>query len=321
MAEERDDRGIRRIEKKYRRELARKRIGSSLRRFLLRGFLLAVMLVLGIVMFRHTRPKTKAPVRDALSVWVLDVGQGDAALLYCQGHAALIDAGEYGNGERILSAMRSLGIRRLDYIINSHPHADHIGGMQTVLRGVPADVLILPEIPQEIMPTAPSFVHALEAAEERNVPVRTAVCGETLPLGGAEITLFCTDNSRFTDLNDCSLICRAAFGGTSFLFTGDLEAEGEAAMLEAGLLTPVTVLKVPHHGSSSSCTTEFLKAVSPKLAVISVGAMNDYGHPSSAALARLRAAGSEIYRTDLDGTVLLTADGTQVTVRTAVKFE
>lgn len=322
--EQQIERRVREIERKHRRKAARERFRRVLHRALPAAVLLTVMTALGLLLYFRSRPRRAgeaACVPDALNIYVLDVGQGDAVLLECQGHAALIDAGDYTQGGRVVSAMHSLGITHLDYAVNSHPHADHIGGMQTVLRRVPAGMLILPDFPAALTPAVPSYLHALETAEQQGIPVRHAQCREKLPLGGAEIELLCTDNSGFTDLNDCSLGCRVTFGGFSFFCAGDLGAEGEAAMLSAGLIEPVTVLKVSHHGSSTSGSEAFLAAAAPQFAVISVGAPNDYGHPAPACLARLRAAGCNVYRTDLDGTVHLAADGSRVTVFTDVSFE
>ena len=313
-------RKLRQIERKYHRKAVWDRMQQALLRAIPFLLLLAIMSGIGLLLYSRSRAGLVPSDPDALNVYVLDVGQGDAILLQCQGHAALIDAGDYTQGTRVVSALHSLGISRLDYAVNSHPHADHIGGMQTVLRRIPADVLILPDFPAELTPTAPSYVHALEAAAQQGVPVRRAECGERLPLGGAEIRLLCTDNSGFTDLNNCSLVCRVTFNEVSFFFAGDLEAAGEAAMLADGLIEPVTVLKVSHHGSNSSGTAAFLAAAQPQIAVISVGAPNDYGHPGSACLSRLREAGCDVFRTDLDGTVLLSTNGSRIAVSRHITF-
>ena len=314
MAKDQQTKELRRIEKARRKEARRIRVKQTARRILVCVLLIAVVAGLGLLLLRRDYTPASEQPQGALSVRVLDVGQGDAILLQSQGHAALIDAGEYSQGVRVVQQLRALGISHLDYIINSHPHADHIGGMQTVLRRIPADVMILPEIPAALTPTTPSFRHALDAAEAQGVPLHTALCHEILPLGEAQIELLCTDNSAFDNLNDCSLCCRVTCGDTVFFFTGDLGAAGERALLEADAVMPCTVLKVGHHGSASASSKAFLEALHPKIAVISVGAPNDYGHPANSCLSRLTAAGCEIYRTDQNGTLLLTTDGCKVQV-------
>ncbi|MBQ8922766.1 MAG: MBL fold metallo-hydrolase [Oscillospiraceae bacterium] len=320
-----EDRRLKKLERKYRREAARKKRARLLRSYLpYAALLLAAAALAGFLILRRDSGRRTPPPADDLSIYVLDVGQGDAILLRSAGHAALIDAGEYDQGIRIARQIRALGIRKLDYIINSHPHADHIGGMQTVLREIPADTVILPEIADALLPTTPSFLHALDAARECGVPVRTAVCGEKLPLGNAEIELLCTDNAQFEDLNNCSLACAVRYGTFTFFTAGDLEEAGEQAMLQAGLVPQVTVLKVSHHGSTTSTSEAFLAAADPKEAVISVGAGNDYGHPAESTLRRLYGAVGEshhIYRTDLDGNILFTTDGSTCRVQTHCQLD
>jgi len=317
-----EDRKLKKLERRYRREAARKKRLQMLRKYTPYAVLLIAAAGLALyLLIRRDAQRPPPPSPDDLSIYLLDVGQGDAILLRAQGHAALIDAGEYDQGIRIARQMKALGVERLDYCINSHPHADHIGGLQTVLREIPADVVILPEIANAQLPATPSFLHALEAAQERGVPVRTAVCGEKLPLGSAEIELLCTDNTHFEGLNDCSLACAVRYGSFTFFAAGDLEKAGEQAMLQAGLVPQVTVLKVSHHGSSTSTSEEFLAAAKPAVAAISVGAGNDYGQPAEMILRRLRSAGCSVYRTDLDGTVLFTTDGSTYRIQTHVQTD
>jgi len=317
MAKHSADQSIRDLEKKYQKRIRKKKLLRFLHTVLQKGLFLAVLLVFSAVLLWNQRSETVPP--EGLLVYVLDVGQGDSVLLRSEGHAALIDAGDGTQGQHLVSMLKALDIRHLDYIINSHPHADHMGGMAAVLKNIPADVLILADYPQELAPEEPSFRHMLEAAQEQQIPVRTAECHETLSLGTAEIRLLCVENEGFSDLNDCSVGCRVTCGKHSFFFAGDLSAEGEKAMLEAGLIQPADVLKVSHHGSSSSSTEDFLKVLSPDIAVVSAGAANDYGHPSVKTVERLRNSGCEVYRTDLDGTVLLASDGEVLRVYTAAE--
>ena len=221
----------------------------------------------------------------------------------------LIDAGDYEQGFPVVQMLKALGVRKLDAAVCSHPHADHLGGLADVLEHIPTKELYMPDIPDTLVPTAYPFTRLLETAENKSTALRNPACHDTLELGGAALEFLCTDNTAFEDLNDCSLGCRITCGTVSFLLAGDLEHTGEEAMLNAGLIEPVSVLKVSHHGSSHATSDAFLQAAKPEYAVISVGAMNDYGHPAAKLLNRLAAAGCTIYRTDLDGSIMFAADG------------
>ena len=319
---QRDPDAVRRIEQKYRRlerQKRRRKLREDLPFYLIVPVL--VLILAGLLLY-GSRKRAAVPeiAADTLRVYLLDVGQGDAILIESQGHAALIDAGEADQGGRVTEMLHSLGIRQLDFIVNSHPHSDHCGGLSAVLSQIPAGKLWLPAVPEALMPTGYSFASMLTAAEKQGIPVGTPENRTRVTLGGAELEFLCTDNSAFTNLNDCSLVCLLTCGAQRFLFTGDLEAEGEQAMLAAGLIPQVTVLKAGHHGSSRSTSEALLRAAQPQYAGISVGALNDYGHPSAQTLRRLRENGCEIFRTDLDGTVCFSTDGSTLRVVTGLSF-
>ena len=304
------------VERKYAKIKRRERR----KRYVLRILGLAGIpaVILGLFAFRSLRqPKPEADLPDALRVWFFDAGQGDAALIRTPNHAVLIDAGDCDRGYRIVQKLKSLGVTRLDAAVCSHPHADHIGGMETVLSCIPTDALYMPEIPDAMLPAAPYYTGLLDAAEKHHAALRIPACRDTVDLDGASLTFLSTDNTAFEDLNNCSLGCLVRCGESCFFFAGDLEKEGEEAMLRAGLIPPVSVLKVSHHGSSGSTSEAFLQAAKPEYAVISVGSGNDYGHPAQRTLERLAAVRCEIFRTDLDGTVLFASDGKQLQYRLA----
>lgn len=304
---------IRDTERKYRRlkqQTHREQIRKQLPLYIITALVIAAVLA-AVRMLTKPRPLS---VPTALRVYVLDIGQGDAVLLQTETHSVLIDAGETDQGARIVQMLHALGIKRLDCVINSHPHADHLGGLPFVLEHIPANALYLPEIPDALTPTGYTFERVLELAAEQQIPLHTPKCGETFSLGTAELTFFSVENAQFDNLNDCSLGVYAECGTQRFFFGGDLEAAGEAAFLAADLIKPITVLKVSHHGSSTSGTQAFLDAAKPMLAVISCGAMNDYGHPTQQTLRALNGIGCTVFRTDLDGTVLFATDGTRINV-------
>ena len=268
--------------------------------------------LLALLLFLHPHSLPRDP--DCLQIWFLDVGQGDAALLTQGSHAVLIDAGEPDQGARICQMLRQIGVTRLDFAVNSHPHSDHLGGLRTVLTHIPAPAVYLPQFPDALTPTAQFFADFLDFTAQQQIPVIAPACGSSVPIGEAALTFLCADNSGYDGLNDCSLCCLVTYGQQRFFFGGDLEDAGESALLEAGLIPDITLLKLSHHGSSSSSGEAFLAAAHPAYAVVSCGADNSYGHPSEKTLHRLAEAGCAVWRTDLDGTVCVTADGSQLSV-------
>lgn len=300
---------LRQVSRKYRRLKRREKQAQHGSRSALR-IALVLLCALAVLAVRIAAiPERDAGLPDALRVCFLDVGQGDAALIRTPEHAVLIDAGDYEQSDSVVQMLKALGVSRLNAAVCSHPHADHIGGMSAVLAQIGADVLYLPEIPEQLVPTDYPFTVLLDTAEKTDTVLRTPACHDTVALGSTVLEFLCTENSGFDDLNNCSLGCRVTCGDVSFFLAGDLEKAGEAAFLDAGLIEPVSVLKVSHHGSNSSSTEPFLQAAKPEYAVISAGAMNDYGHPAEKLLDRLAAYGCTVYRTDLDGTVVFATDG------------
>lgn len=244
-----------------------------------------------------------------LEVYFFDVGQADCALVKIGEHAMLIDAGDIGQDDLILSYLHEAGVDGLDYLIATHPHADHIGSMPAVIRTLDVGTLIMPDA----VATTDIFSDLLDAVEESGIPLSVSAVGDTYSLGAAEIVILAPTRD-YDDLNDSSIVLKVLFGETSFLFTGDAESESEQDQLSMGQDLSADVLKVGHHGSGTSSTKAYLVAVSPSYAVISVGAENSYGHPSGEVLTRLQNMGAAIYRTDLGGTVVFSSDGYTVTV-------
>ncbi len=246
--------------------------------------------------------------QQPLSVHYIDVGQGDSILIKAEGLNVLIDAGERGNGDKIVSYLTSQGIKRLDYVIATHPHSDHIGSMSEVLEEIPAANIIIPELTRESTPTTRVYEDFLKAAGDAGAKVIAARPGETYAGRQAVLTILgpCRQND---DLNNMSVVARLDFGSTSFLFTGDAETPAESAMLEQGMDVHADVLKIGHHGSDTSTGTDFLARVQPAFCVISCGKGNDYGHPHEETLEKLERRGITPFRTDQDGTVVFGSDG------------
>lgn len=248
-------------------------------------------------------------------VFVIDVGQGDSVLI-CAGKASiLIDSGEKENAAAVSGFIRSKGIERLDLMIASHPHSDHIGGLADIISDIGADKIIVPKLPDSMVPTTKTYESFLNAVKDSGSRLTAAKPGTQYRLGeingkNAVLTILSpSENAVFDDLNDYSVCARLDFGSVSWLFTGDLSKDGEKALIESGQNIDVTALKVGHHGSASSSSDAFLEKVTPRLCVISCGAGNSYGHPSDSAIKRLQKYTKSIYRTDLSSTVSVYSDG------------
>lgn len=238
-----------------------------------------------------------------LTVTFFDVGEGDSALISVGGEHMLIDGGYSTNSSMLYSYLKAHGISKLKYIVCTHPHEDHVGGLAGALNYASAETAFS-IVTSYNNKGFNSFLRYLK------VPITIPVPGSQYTLGGAVITVL-GPLKPAEDMNNMSIILRLDYGATSFLFTGDMEREEEQDLLAAGILSPVTVLKVGHHGSNSSSTYPFLRALMPQYAVISVGP-NDYGHPTDGALSRLRDAGAVIYRTDLNGMITAVSNGSTV---------
>jgi len=256
------------------------------------------------------------PLADSpLTIHVLDMGQADSVLIRSPGMNVLIDAGENDQGALVLRYLEDLGIGKLDIVIGTHPHSDHIGGLDTVISGTRIGKVILPAIPDDLVPTTQTYTDLLTAIDGKGLRITVAQPGMELDLGDGVIMTLLGPLEDYEDLNDMSVITRVDYGDTAFLFTGDAEARAELDLAERWDLK-ADVLKLSHHGSKTSSAAAFLDAVSPSVGVISCGLDNSYGHPHSEVMERLAQRDIEIYRTDLMGTVVLRSDGRQIAVST-----
>ena len=256
---------------------------------------------------------TGAAQAGTLTVTWLDVGQGDAAVIQCGGQAMLIDGGKPEKSSYIYAWLQQHGLRYLDVIVATHVDADHIGGLSGALNYASVGTAYCP-VTTGTTETFQSFVKYL-AQRGKQITVPTA--GATFTLGGAQVQILGPLHSA-EDSNDNSIVLKVSFGATSFLFTGDAERAEEQDLLNAGVTLQSTVLKVGHHGSDTSTSYPFLRAVAPQYAVISVGAGNSYGHPTEAVLSRLRDAGVTTFRTDMQGEITAVSDGQTVNFSVAM---
>ena len=230
-----------------------------------------------------------------LHVYYIDVGQADSILIVNKNQSALIDAGNNDDGQEVVNFIKYKGITKLDYVIGTHPHEDHIGGLDDVINNIDADKIYLPRI----QTNTKTYEDVLQAIQNKNQKISSFNKGNKFTIGDANLEVMTESILDKNNLNLSSNIIRMEFNGTSFLFTGDAETENEKT-----ITWPQTdILKVGHHGSTTSTSQNFLNQIKPKHAIISVGKDNDYGHPKEKILERLENAEVEIFRTDECGTI------------------
>lgn len=255
----------------------------------------------------------EADTTGKLVIHYINVGQGDSMLLQSNGKNLLIDAGPRSNKDNLLKYLKKTGIKKLDYIVATHPHEDHIGAMRYVIDkyGVKEKMFA----PKKISATA-SYKEMVKAISNANKKIIVAKAGVSFTLGDA---VFCEmlapSSNSYDNTNDYSAVIKVTFGKTSFLFTGDAEKTSEREILENNPGINVDVLKIGHHGSMTSTTDNFLEAVSPRIAIISCGNNNEYGHPHDGTLQKLKENNITIFRTDFDGNIVLESDGNKIIKR------
>ena len=245
---------------------------------------------------------------DEIAVHFIDVGQGDCELIADNGKYALIDCGEYSEGSKAVSYLDSLGVEKLDYIIATHPHSDHIGYMGKIINRYEVGAVIMADMREDMIPSTTSYIKMLEAIDKKNVPVIFPKVGQSFTLGKGKLKIL-SPVKAYDDLNNYSVTVKYTYGDNSFLFTGDIEEEAERDILDYGCDVSADVLKVAHHGSSTSSTKAFIQSVNPDYAVIEVGEGNDYNHPHSETLKLFKKLGIEVLRTDRMGSIVFISDG------------
>lgn len=244
-----------------------------------------------------------------LKIYFVDVGQADCILLNDNNEYSLIDAGNNEDGEKLVKYFKDLGITKFKYVFGTHAHEDHIGGMDNIIENFQIEHFYMPDA----ITTTRTFEEVLDALEEKNIAFETPKEGENLTFSDTDFKVLHVGKDK-KDLNNTSIVLKLTYKNTSYLFMGDATSSVEKDILDKDIKSDV--LKVGHHGSQYSSTISFLKKVSPKYAIIEVGKNNSYNHPKEVTLKKLEDLGTKIYRTDEDGTIILTSDGENMSFET-----
>lgn len=256
--------------------------------------------------------KTESTLKESsnnLDVYFLDVGQADSILLSNNGHYMLIDAGNNEDGPKLVNYFKNLGITKFDYVIATHAHEDHIGGMDDIIKNFDIGTFYMPDL----ITTTKTFEDVLDALSEKQIAFETPTIDQEFSFSDTKITTLYVNNEA-KNLNDSSIVLRLKHGTNTFLFTGDASTKVEKQLLNKNIASDV--LKVGHHGSRYSTSKEFLNKVNPQYAIISVGINNTYKHPHDETLKKLNDKKIIIYRTDQEGTIVAESNGDIIQFKT-----
>lgn len=259
----------------------------------------------------NTEPVDNTTNNDSndFKIYFIDVGQADCILISNNKEYALVDAGNNEDGQKLVNYFHSLDIKEFKYVIGTHAHEDHIGGMDDIINNFSIEHFYMPDV----VTTTRTFEDILDSLEAKEMAFETPEIGETFTLAETKFTVLHVGTDK-SDLNDTSIVLKVNYKNTSYLLTGDATSNVEKQILDKDIES--TVLKVGHHGSSYSSNAQFLKKVNPKYAIIQVGKNNSYDHPKKITLDKLERIGTKVYRTDQDGTIILSSDGKNIYIET-----
>lgn len=252
-----------------------------------------------------------ARIEDGKNIIIryLDVGQADSILIQSDEKNMLIDAGTNEMGKTVVKDLKDYGVQKIDYLIGTHPHEDHIGGMDDVINSFDIGTIYMPKV----QTNTKTFEDVLDAISNKELKINSPEIGYKFMLGNATCEIMsCGNGNETNNLNLSSIVIRMTYGEQSFLFMGDAEEENEAARS----WPQTNVIKIGHHGSNTSTSQSFLNQVKPEVAIISVGVANKYGHPKQTTLDKLESMQVKIYRTDENGTITITCDGKNNNIET-----
>lgn len=262
----------------------------------------------GLTKFNSNKASNADP--NKMLVHYIDVGQGDCILVQVNNKNLLIDSGPKSDRRKLFNYLSGLDLNKLDYVIATHPHEDHIGNMDDIIKTYSIGTFYAPKVES----TTKSFEDMVDALKDKNLKVHVLKNNSTsIDLGeNTKVNVFSPNKDFYDNLNNYSPVIKIQYGNTSFLFTGDAEKEVEKEILNNNEDISADVLKVGHHGSSTSTSKDFLKKVNPSIAVISVGKDNIYNHPDAITTKLLYDSNIKTYRTDKDGTIVICSDGSNI---------
>lgn len=277
-------------------------------------FLLILILILSLCSCELVFLPNELPVPDGSSfaVHYIDVGQADCTLVLCDDKTMLIDGGNVDDSSLVVSYLKKMDIDFLDYVVCTHAHEDHVGGLSGALSYANAGQVFAPESESD----SKAYRNFKKKVEAQGLEITHPIDGDEFYLGSSTVQILGPVYEDEDDLNNTSIVLKITYGKTSFLFTGDAERDEEHDIIDEGYDLSATVLKVGHHGSETSSSYRFLREVMPEYAIISVGKDNSYGHPHDEPLSRLKDVGAEIYRTDECGDIIAESDGITVKIYT-----
>lgn len=245
-----------------------------------------------------------------IQVHFIDVGQADSILILSEeGEAMLVDAGNNEDGTMVVKYLKEQGIKKLKYVIATHPHEDHIGGMDDVINNFTVEAVLMPDVTH----TTKTFEDVLNAIKEKDLSITIPSVGEEYEIGEAKFVVIApNEEMNENNLNDASIGFKLVNGNNTFLMCGDAEKSSEKEILQNGLDISAQVYKVSHHGSDTATSDDFLKAISPEYAIIPCGENNEYGHPHKETLEKLGQMGVKVLRNDRNGTIIAISDGNTI---------
>ena len=268
--------------------------------------LIAIIGIIAVAYYMFKNEKEEK-INPNLEVEFIDVGQAESIFIKQDGHNILIDAGNNADGKLLVKYLKNKGIKKFDYVVGTHPHEDHIGGLDDIINEFEIEHILMPDVTTNTK----SFEDVLDAIEKKNLEIEIPVIDDTFTTGDLNFKVINTGTNE-EDLNSDSIVLRMDYKNNSYLFTADLTGDIEKELLEKDI--DVDIYKVAHHGSTYSNTYEFLERVTPKYAIISCGKENDYYYPHVKALNRIKKHTKEIYRTDQDGTIIVKDDGKNIEI-------
>lgn len=268
--------------------------------------LIAIVGIIAVAYYMFKNEKEEK-INPNLEVEFIDVGQAESIFIKQDGHNILIDAGNNADGKLLVKYLKNKGIKKFDYVVGTHPHEDHIGGLDDIINEFEIEHILMPDVTSNTK----TFEDVLNAIEKKNLEIEIPIIDETFTAGDLNFKVIYTGTNE-EDLNSDSIVLRMDYKNNSYLFTADLTGDIEKELLEKDI--DVNIYKVAHHGSTYSNTYEFLERVTPKYAIISCGKDNDYYYPHIKALNRIKKHTKEIYRTDQDGTIIVKDDGKNIEI-------